>query len=293
MRPARERRLQLRQGQEEAITPVDPAPPRLPHAPQRIISLVPAHTASLFDLGLGARLVGRTRACTYPAERVALLRAVGEPAEPVVADILALQPDLVLAHEGTSVAALTALAAAGVPTWVTPHPRTVRAALTQLWELVRLCDAPQAGHSLAALERSYEITRQAADDAPRSRVFCPSARAPEQRWLVATSNTYLSDLLHVCGGANAFADLAGDPAELESLGPVSADDLAAAAPDVILLPSGPFTETDLAAFDAWPDLPAVAAGRVYLVDAALLTWPGTHLARALAELPALLHIPSA
>ena len=31
----------------------------------------------------------------------------------------------------------------------------------------------------------------------------------------------------------------------------------------------------------------------FLVDAATLTWPGTHLARALAELPALLHIPSA
>ena len=218
---------------------------------------------------------------------MALLPAVGGPLVPDVAAILALQPDLVLAHEGTS-AALAALAAAGVPTWVTPDLRTVRAALTQLWELVRLCDAPQAGHSLAALERSYEITRQAADDAPRSRVFCALAPEPgSMAWAAAGPASYVGDLLYTCGG-DCVPGTAG-----ESVAAVLPDNLTRLAPDVILLPSDPFTETDLAAFDAWPDLPAVAAGRVYLVDAATLTWPGTHLARALAELPALLHIPSA
>ncbi|MCC7359425.1 MAG: ABC transporter substrate-binding protein [Anaerolineales bacterium] len=289
MRPARRRWLQLRQGQEDAIISADPGPPRLPHAPGRLVSLVPAHTASLFDLGLGARLVGRTDACSYPVEGTARLPSVGDPARPEAAAILALQPDLVLAGAGLNAQeAIAALRASGVLVWVTADPRTVREALNLLWALVRLCDVPQAGHTLAALERSYEITRQAALDAPPSLVFCPLSRSTDGAgWLVAGRDSYLTDLLATCGGESVPAAL--------SASPIATDDLSAAAPDVIVLPGspGPFSEADVAALADRLDLPAVAAGRVYLMDGALLTWPGTHLARALAELPAVLHIPHA
>jgi ABC-type Fe3+-hydroxamate transport system substrate-binding protein len=148
-------------------------------------------------------------------------------------------------------------------------------------------------------------------------VFCPIWREPAAEagpaawWMTGNRATYLHDVLAVCGGQNVFAarerryPLAADldPAALpEPPQPdrdtryprVTPAEVAAAAPEVILLPSEPypFGAADLGAFDAWPDLPAVAQGRVQLVDGAMLTWPGTHLARALAELPALLQIPS-
>ena len=238
-------------------------------------------------------MVGRTDACVYPAAGVAALPSVGGPEAPSVAALQALQPDLVIANaEEHRPADIEALQAAGVPVWVT-SPTTARDALNLLWAIVRLFDAPQAGHSLAALERSYEITRQVADDAPRVRVFCPLGREPDTAagpavwWLVGNRATYLHDVLHLCGGANVFADRASRYPRVTSA------EVVAAAPEVILLPGAPFsfTEADLAAFDAWPHLPAVQAGRVYWVDGPTLTWPGTHLARALAELPAILHIP--
>lgn len=268
-------------------------------------------------------MVGRTDYCVYPAAGVAALPSVGGTKNPSVAAILALQPDLVIANwEENRAAEVEALQAAGVPVWVT-FPSTVREALNLLWAIVRLFDAPQAGPSLAALERSYEITSRVADDAPRVRVFCPiwrepaAAAGPAAWWMAGNRATYLHDLLHICGGANVFAardrryplaadlDLAvaADPPRLDPNSDragrdvryprVTPAEVAAAAPEVILLPSEPypFTEADLAAFDAWPDMPAVQAGRVYLVDGPMLTWPGTHLARALADLPAILHIP--
>ena len=238
-------------------------------------------------------MVGRTDACVYPAAGVAALPSLGGPEAPSVAALQALQPDLVIANaEEHRPADIEALQAAGVPVWVT-SPTTARDALNLLWAIVRLFDAPQAGHSLAALERSYEITRQVADDAPRVRVFCHLGREPDTaagpavRWLVGNRATYLHDVLHLCGGANVFADRAS------RFPRVTSAEVVTAAPEVILLPGAPFsfTEADLAAFDAWPHLPAVQAGRVYWVDGPTLTWPGTHLARALAELPAILHIP--
>ena len=59
---------------------------------------------------------------------------------------------------------------------------------------------------------------------------------------------------------------------------------------MILLPTEPFvfSEADVAAFDAFPDWPATQNGRIHIVDGTLLAWPGTRLAKALAELPSLL-----
>jgi ABC-type Fe3+-hydroxamate transport system substrate-binding protein len=300
--------VQLREGKAEGLT----APPR------SIVSLVPSVTASLFDLGLGDRLVGVTDYCVYPHAGVAALPKVGGTKNPAVERVLALAPDLVIANrEENRAADVAAIAAAGVPVWVT-FPCTVRAALDWLWELIRLCDAPRAGQIVAALERSYEITRLAAAGAARARVFCPIWREPAAEagsaawWMTANQQTYLHDVLAVCGGDNVFAtrerryplaadlDRARPPVEPpDGAGDtryprVTLEEIVAAAPDVIVLPSEPypFGEADRAELNGHTEIPAVQAGRVYGVDGSLPTWPGTRLAAALAELPSLICPPA-
>jgi ABC-type Fe3+-hydroxamate transport system substrate-binding protein len=190
----------------------------------------------------------------------------------------------------------------------------VRDALDLLWALIRLCDAPQAGHSLAALERSYEVTSLAASEAPTTRVFCPIWREPRTGsgpvawWMTGNSGTYLHDILRVCGGENVFgardrryplaADLNPQQHTPEPLTPgqdtryprVSPAEVVRGAPEVVLLPSEPypFGAADLDTLAEWTEIPAVRHKRIHLVDGSALTWPGTRLALALAELPALL-----
>src|SRR5690606_36951859 len=61
--------------------------------PKRIVSLAPSITESLFALGLGDRVVGVTRYCTYPPE--AQTRAiVGGFVDPNYEAIVKLEPDL-------------------------------------------------------------------------------------------------------------------------------------------------------------------------------------------------------
>jgi ABC-type Fe3+-hydroxamate transport system substrate-binding protein len=289
----------------------------LDEPPQRVVSLVPSATASLFDLGLGGRVVGVTDFCVYPPAGVARLPKVGGTKNPDVDAILALTPDLVIANwEENREEDAAALRAAGVPVWVT-FPCTAREALNLLWATIRLFDVPQAGHSLAALERSLEVTGLAAADVPAARVprvFCPiwreprTAEGPAAWWMTANRATYLHDVLRVCGGANVFGErerrypLAADldpghhvpdtpvPGRDTRYPRVSPEEVAAAAPDVILLPSEPypFGAADREAWAAWPEVPAVRNGRIHLVDGSALTWAGTRLALALAELPALL-----
>jgi ABC-type Fe3+-hydroxamate transport system substrate-binding protein len=271
----------------------------------------------LFDLDLGDRLVGITDYCVHPAASVAHLRRLGGTKNPDCAAIIALQPDLVLANrEENRPEDIARLQAAGLDVWVS-FPQTVRQAMDVLWELVRRFNLPDASARLAMIEHMLDWTRAASLEREPVRVFCPVWRNPaagqaparEAWWMTANARTYLHDLLAVCGAANVFggrerryplaADLQPAP---EATGPERAGDdrdtryprvtlaeIAAAEPQVILLPSEPyaFCEYDRQELLEALDVPATRAGHVHLVDGSLLTWHGTRLARALRDLPPL------
>jgi ABC-type Fe3+-hydroxamate transport system substrate-binding protein len=277
-----------------------------PTPPTRIVSLVPSITESLFDLGFGDSVVGITDYCVHPADKVAALKKVGGTKNARVADILTLQPELVIAsQEENTPTIVQALEAAGVPIWLT-FPKTVDDTLA---DLRRLADIFQSGNAYLAvdmLEKSIEFARAVAADGERPRVFCPIWRDEQdgQPWyMTCNAETYTSDLLSVFGGENIFAtrlrrypleaDLkneAGEsPAERDTRYPrISLDEIRAAQPELILLPDEPFAfgESHLSELKSLlAETPAVQNGRIHLLDGSLVTWPGTRLGKALEQLP--------
>jgi ABC-type Fe3+-hydroxamate transport system substrate-binding protein len=285
----------------------------LNHPPQRVVSLVPSVTETLFEFGLGDRLAGVTDYCVYPAEAQRKPK-MGGTKNPDLKRIQAALPDLIIANqEENRKEDVGALRAAGLKVWVT-FPCTVQEAVDGLSAMTRLFRVPRFGQQIAMLEKSLEWASLAAENAAPVRVFCPIWREPSAAegqprwWMTINEDTYVHDLLRVCGGENIFADrerlypLAADVGQGESKDTgrdtryprVTPEEVAERAPDVILLPSEPypFAEADLAAFETFPDLPAVKNNRIHLVDGSLLTWHGIRLARALAELPAILTPPA-
>ena len=278
--------------------------------PERVVSLVPSMTQSLFDLGLQSHLVGVTDFCRPPDPRP----TVGGTREPEVQRILDLTPDLVLANqEENSRLSIEALRAAGMRVWLT-FPRSVQDAMQVLWSLVELFHAPDAAARLSTLEVTLEWAVEATRTDTPVAVFAPIWQevhpAAGRWWMTFNQETYAHSVLTVCGGRNIFAErLRAYPLEAD-LGMSSAeasgerdvryprvrvDDIVAAAPDVILLPDEPypFSEADVELL-RWDlrQTPAVEFGRVHRIPGSLLTWHGTHLARALAELPAILRGPA-
>jgi ABC-type Fe3+-hydroxamate transport system substrate-binding protein len=279
-------------------------------APQRVVSLVPSMTDSLFELGLGEALVGVTDYCRLPAASAARLARVGGTLTPDVEQVITLQPDLVLANqEENPRAAVEACERAGLRVWVT-FPRSVREATSVLWALVGLFRAAHARPRLEALEVSVDWATRASSSRPGTRVFCPiwTGESPQVGtwWMTGAAGTYLSDVMAVCGGENVFAlrerrypldaDLglqAPEPAgDRDRRYPrVVPAEVVQARPEVILLPSEPMAfspEQVRQLKNLLADTPAVRSGRVHLIDGTLLTWHGTRLGKALAELPSLL-----
>ena len=280
--------------------------------PERVVSLVPSLTESLFDLGLGQRLVGVTDYCIYPAGQVARLPHLGGTKNPDLEAIIALKPDLVLANwEENTEPCVQALAQAGISVWVT-HPRSVQDALDLLWALAGRFEDQSSALRLKSLAVSLEWAEAAAQDHPPQTCFCPiwyeRSENGQEWWMSFNQHTYCHDILRACGGQNVFADrerhypLAADLglAQPELTGArdtryprLTLEEIRAAQPQVILLPGEPFAFDQAHLEDLLVklgDTPAVQNRRIFLVEGSLITWPGTRCVRALQTLPAFFEI---
>lgn len=257
-------------------------------SPQRVVSLLPSMTDSMIALGLGRFLVGVTDSCQLP-ESAAGISRVGEAENPRVADIIALQPELILAgEEENPQSQIKALTEAGLRVWEI-SPRSVRQALANLRDLTLMYASESTLQTVVWLDRAVDWLEGSRPE-QSVRVFCPRSReGPVDNpagWVTINGDTYTGDLLSLCGAENIFAD------RDSSRHPrVSPEEVIAEAPDIILLPGEPFpfTQEDAAAIrKRMPEIPAVKAERIFLVDGRLLFWAGTRVGEAIRSLPALL-----
>ncbi len=291
---------------------------------ERIVSLVPSLSEALVALGLGDRLVGVTRYCVEPPGAFEGVARIGGTKDADVEGILALRPDLVIAnHEENTARVVERLADHEVAVWVT-YPRSVRAGAELLREVAELGASRERRRQIvdpvfAALERA-EAARSVSRLAGQrpARVFCAIWRDP---WMTVGADTYIHDLIALCGGENVFANdvgrRSGRPERASEQAPddsgrseteasggdpgrsagerrypiVGLAEIERAAPEVILLPSEPyaFGEADRAELRRL-DCPAAAQDRIHLIDGTLVSWYGPRIAEAIRVLGRVLAI---
>ncbi|MBI5930050.1 MAG: ABC transporter substrate-binding protein [Chloroflexi bacterium] len=267
--------------------------------PQRVVSLVPSLTLSLFDLNLGHRLVGVTDYCTRPEDRVKNIPKVGGTKNPDIAKIIALHPDLVLMnHEENRREDAEVLQQAGISLWVT-EPRTVQDAINVLWEIMDVFDDASYSERVRIMEKTLDVVRLAMSSQPPIRTFVPIWRDP---WMTFNQATYLHDVLQIFGLHNVFAErerqfpLKADLGEVDPLPTdssrdmryprITLEEIVAAQPELILLPDEPYLFQEADAKELYQlDIPAAHLDNIYLIDGSLLSWHGTRFAFTLTELP--------
>lgn len=238
----------------------------------RIVSLCPSLTELVFDLGRGADLVGVTKFCVHPADGVARIEKVGGTKNPKVDRIVALAPDLVLLNEEENrVEDAEALRADGLRCHVS-FPRTVGETAGMVRSIGAAIGSPAEAERIAdEIETSAERARTAARGRPPVRFACLIWRKP---WMAAASDTFIDALLGLTGGVNVFE---GRP---ERYPEVTAEELAAADPDAVLLTSEPFPfraehAEELAGATGLP------RERFVFVDGEMLSWHGSRTPRGI------------
>lgn len=248
---------------------------------RRIVSLIPSTTETLCELGLADALVGVTVYCSEPREVVREKPRVGGEKDPDLAAIRALAPDLVIANVEENVREhVDILRGWGIPVWVT-YPRTVAESLAMIRDLGEITGTQaRAEAMLAELQPLYERVSAQSASRPPVDVFYAIWRNP---YMTVNRDTYISDLLRVCGARNVFADRA------ERYPTVTLDEVASRRPQVIVLPDEPFRfrRVHVDDFARYPEVPAVRDGRILLEDGKPFSWHGPRVAQALRTIPAL------
>jgi ABC-type Fe3+-hydroxamate transport system substrate-binding protein len=250
-------------------------------SPQRIVSLVPSITETLFTFGLNEEIAGVTTFCVEPGNLVAGKLKVGGTKTLDVEQIIALEPDLVLANaEENREQDIRQLVRRGLTVFVT-FPRTVAAAISMMKQIADMTGAmDNARPVIEAAEAALNDVRNASAGR-RIRVFCPIWRRP---WMTIGRDTYMSDFITVCGGVNIFADRHDRYPRMEL------EEVARRAPQIILLPDEPypFAPKHIQEFSRYPYVPAVRDNRVHLIDGKDLCWYGPRMATSLRQVYSLL-----
>ena len=257
---------------------------RLPRPAQRIVSLAPSITESLFALGAGEQVRGVTDYCTYPPE-AARKPHVGGMINPSIEAVIALEPDLIaLSMEGNMRGDFDHLATFGIPMFVS-NPRTLGGIYGSLRALGTLTGREDSARTLiAALRTREDAVRRAVAGSPPVRVLLIVSVQP---LMCAGGNTFIDELLGAAGGRN-LARAAQGTYPAFSREQVIADD-----PEAIIFTSDAMearaTLTEM--FPQWRSVNAVRTGRVYRVDGDILSRPGPRALDALETLFHILHSP--
>jgi len=246
----------------------------------RIVSLAPSTTESLFAIGAGDRVVGRSRYCNWPPE-VAALPAVGG-LQPDVEAVLELRPDLVVGpSRGVSSRLSEQLGARNIATWF-PATESLAAIDSMLVGLgQRSGHVADASRLVAALDAREQAIKRSVATSPRPRVLVVVGNAPV---VVAGAKSYMDELLRYAGASNVITQGTAWP----TLGYEEIFDLD---PDVVLDVSvGPSGTTRVTADAAgWSGLRAVREGHVIAINDERILRPGPRIADGLAILARLLH----
>lgn len=274
--------------------------------PKRVVSLVPSETETLFALGVGDRVVGRTEYCIEPAAEVANIPTCGGTKNIDIDAIRDLAPTLVFANqEENARGPLEKLAETGIPMFVS-FPCRVADGIAHVARMARMMGVSREPSVVALVKENYESLREAeslAASAEPLPTFLPIWMDP---LMTLGGNTFASDLLALCGAHNVFHDrerrypLAADVGKVEPLPEekvagrdtryprVTMDEVVERAPALVLLPDEPheFTEDDAAVFRGL-SMPAAARNAIELCDGKDLFWYGSRIGQALRRVRAI------
>ena len=248
---------------------------------QRIVSLAPSVTETLFALGFGAQIVGVTTHCDYPVEAQKLPK-IGGFVSPSIEAIVAKRPDFVIGvSSATDPMKARELERLGLKVTLISLA-SLNDILTSIKDIARLLGHLEAGEKVAhKITRQIDETKKRVAPAPRRSTLLAVGLRP----LVAVGgNNYIDELITLAGGVNIAGNAAQPWLNLPD------EYVVAKAPQVII-EAGMGSERGSSTKN-WRDLksiPAVRDGRVYSYQSDKILRPGPRVGEGLQEIARLVH----
>ncbi|MBS1528652.1 MAG: ABC transporter substrate-binding protein [Bacteroidetes bacterium] len=235
----------------------------LPLAPSRIITLVPSQTELLFDLGLDKEIIGVTKFCIHPEDKVKQKVKVGGTKQVDISVVKKLKPDLIIGNKEENERDQAEELMEHFPVWMSDIND-----LDSALEMIR-----KVGHITGKADKACTLAKNIEQQFSNLTIQPFGKTAAYFIWrkpyMIAGKGTFINEMVKRCGLVNAF--------DIERYPEVISEQLIAAKPDVILLSSEPypFKEKHIAEFKA-----LCPNATVKVVDGEMFSWYGSRLLKA-------------
>ena len=200
----------------------------LESAPNRIISLAPSITETLFALGVQERIAAVTRYCRWPKE-AASLKQTGGISDPSIESLISIDPDLILCTLLTSNEIVRQMENLGLTVMVL-RQLTIKDILKESKILAEMTDAKKTGRDfLESNEKKYRLLhRRQLDSAKEQSVKALLLYGPEGYYSCG-KGSFAGEIIELAGGVNLAEQSGADWQQL------SKESLVAWNPDVLIL----------------------------------------------------------
>ena len=245
---------------------------KVPEKVERIVSLAPSLTESIYAVGAGSKLVGVTTYCNYP-EAAEPIEKVGDTQTPNIERIVALKPDVVFVSTASQLEAfMRTLDQQGIAVYVM-DAKSLGEVMDDLRTLGDLLGTNTTAEQLAnGLNERVAKVEGESSTRPTLRAFVQISNEP---LFTIGKDSFLTELVAKAGGSSVTKDVPSGYPKL------SKETASAMSPDVIILSDSEDNREPNAVFK---NSPAVKAGRVYRINADIISRPGPRLVDALEQI---------
>ena len=226
-------------------------------APRRIISLVPSQTELLINLGVN--VVGRTKFCIHPANKVKNIPIIGGTKKFRFEKISGLQPDLIIGNKEENYEAGIAQLKSEYLVWMSDI-FSIKDALEMIHQVSDICQKREKGEELV---RNVKDSLAQIKGQFSGNVLYLIWREP---WMAVGRQTFVHDLLEHLGFENVINDLRYPELTQTQITELN--------PDYIFLSSEPFPFKNKHLEEIQMEWPSA---NCHLVDGEMFSWYGSRL----------------
>ncbi|MEA3470194.1 MAG: cobalamin-binding protein [Thermodesulfobacteriota bacterium] len=255
----------------------------LPSSPQKIVSLAPNITETLFALGLDREIAGVTIFCNYPEEAKKKPK-VGGLINLSLEKIVFLEPDLIIATaDGNRKETVNQLENIGLPVYVV-NPGNIMEILGMISHIGMITGREREAEKLTEnLKARIKNILRRKEGLSRPRVFM---QVGMDAMISAGRNTFLHEIISMAGGDN----IAGD--SVIRYPRFGIEEIIIKKPDFIIVSSmkkGDSLKRVRETWERWDTIPAVKNNKIYIMDSDIITRPSPRIVYGLEEMFNIIH----
>lgn len=250
---------------------------KIPQTIERAVSLAPNLTENIFAVGAGDRLVGVTTFCNFPAE-AAKIQKVGDTINPNMETIIALKPNIVFVSTASQIEAFTEiLESRNIAVFVT-DPKDLDGVYRNLYQIGEIFGTEdKARRTVDELKRRVAEVETRTENAPKVKVF---VQISEEPLFTIGKDSFLTEIINRAGGISVTADV---PTAYPKF---SKETALALQPEAIILSE---SDDNPEPNDVFKNSPARRNGKIFRVNADIISRPGPRIIDALEQIAKDLH----